>query len=376
MRRIPIIYYHSVGRTNLNWKKNFLTLDYLTFEDQLKYLSRRFTTVHLSEYRRLRNGQINNINYPLVLTFDDGYLDNWQYAFPLLKKYGLKATIFISPEFVDERTLVRPNLEDVWSGNSNKSELNQWGFLSWDEMRLMQLSGFIDIQSHTMTHTKLTVSDKLLDFHRPSVDYLYYTANCFPERKPYYIEDSEFGKLLPDGYPVFEMQSAVVARKVGINPEFIDYCTDKLRIYDFNTYKFEDAFEQIKDEYKKYIQNDSLILSAESEEEYIERLRYEIYESKIRIEQQLKKKVEFLCWPHGDNNELAHQIALDAGYLMTTKGKAEGIDNADPSRIPVRMGMDYSSWYKKQKTHFKLKALSGKFPYSEMLELYRNIIRT
>ena len=216
----------------------------------------------------------------------------------------------------------------------------------------MEASGVMDIQSHTMSHTKYPVSDKLLDFHHHGADYLYYIANSFPERKAYYIEDTEFENLLPYGYPVFEMQSAVIARQVKINPTFNDYCIDTFRDYDFGNYNFENAFERIKDEYEKYKQNSSLILSTESEEDYKDRIRYEIYESKKIIEQKLNKKVEFLCWPHGDNNESLHRMALEAGYLMTTRGKAQGISKTDPTRIPERMGINFSTWFKKQKTIF------------------------
>ena len=371
---VPVIYYHSVGLKNPHWRKNFLTLDLPYFENHLKYFSKHYKTISLKEYWEILNDVKDPIKRPLIITFDDAYLDNWQYAYPLLKKYGLKGTIFVSPEFVDGRNLIRPNLLDVWNGNADENDLIKWGFLSWEEMRIMEASGVMDIQSHTMSHIKYPVSDKLLDFHHHGADYLYYIANSFPERKAYYIEDTEFENLLPYGYPVFEMQSAVIARQVKINPAFSDYCIDTFRDYDFGNYNFENAFERIKDEYEKYKQNSSLILSTESEEDYKDRIRYEIYESKKIIEQKLNKKVEFLCWPHGDNNESLHRMALEAGYLMTTRGKAQGISKTDPTRIPERMGINFSTWFKKQKTIFKLKAFSGKSPYSEVLKLKRYFV--
>ena len=72
----------------------------------------------------------------LFLSFDDGYLDNWIYVFPMLKKFKYKATIFVSPEFVDPRPIVRPTLEDYWNDKKSLAEIDNWGFLSWDAREL------------------------------------------------------------------------------------------------------------------------------------------------------------------------------------------------------------------------------------------------
>ncbi|MBE0674531.1 MAG: polysaccharide deacetylase family protein, partial [Bacteroidales bacterium] len=164
---LSVIYYHSVGPVKKDWENSFLTTGTDVFEEHLAWLSRRYTTISLMEYWQIRNGLIPPVKNPLVITFDDGYLDNWVWAFPLLRKYGMKATIFISPDFVDEASGCRPKSDDETPGGTGSKELNGWGFLSWDEMRMMESSGLIDIQSHAMTHSRYFVSDKLTGFHRP-----------------------------------------------------------------------------------------------------------------------------------------------------------------------------------------------------------------
>ena len=356
--KIPVVYYHSVGPFIQNWTRSFLTLAEEAFREHLKYFHRNFTTITLKELWLIRNGYIRPVKNPLVITFDDGYSDNYNRALPLLKEYGIKATIFISPEFTDDRNIVR-------------SEKDGTGFLSWKEMESMQESGLIDIQSHTLTHTKCFISDKITGFHHPGGDILYPTVNIFPERKTDHIGDPGFEKLLPYGFPLFEEASAVLARKVTINPDFISECISRFKNYDFGNYSFKDAFSLIKPLYKSYQKEERLITLKESDDEYLIRVRNEIYRSKEIIEGRLNKKVEFLCWPHGDNNEFLHSMALDAGYLMTTKGKARGVKDSAITRIPERMGVDFSSWKKKQKTVFKLKAFSGKFPYDFLLNTFR-----
>ena len=64
---------------------------------------------------------------------------------------------------------------------------------------------------------------------------------------------------------------------------------------------------------------------------------------------------------------------MEAGYLMTTIGKAQGVDANDISRLPERLALNFSTRRKKKKSKFKLKALSGMFPYSVIVRSYRAI---
>ena len=73
----------------------------------------------------------------MAITFDDGFLDNWVYAYPILKKYGHHAVIWMSTDFVDPRGGLRPNLEDLWERRIERKDLENLGYLSWDEMRRM-----------------------------------------------------------------------------------------------------------------------------------------------------------------------------------------------------------------------------------------------
>lgn len=372
---LPIIYYHSVGPVNPNWNRNYLTLDLAFFEDQLKYFSKHFKVISLDDYYNIVNGLSEPIPNALVITFDDGYLDNWIWAYPLIKKYGLKATIFVSPEYVDQKNGVRPNLEDFWNKNASGDEIRQWGYLNWDEMRIMQNSGIIDIESHTMTHTKYPVSDKIVGFHHPASDSLYTIANLFPEKKPYHISDPSFQNSLPFGYPIFEEASAVNARKVFINPEFINDCVDKLKNHDLTNYAFDAVKTLVDLIYQEYQAKKNMVISRETDSAYQSRVTYEVATSKKIIGDQLGKTVNFLCWPHGDNNQYAHDIAIKAGYKATTCGKMKAAcKNSD--RIPYRIG---TSEIRNNRllTHlraaFKIRCAQHRFPYYQAYNIYLKV---
>ena len=82
------------------------------------------------------------------ITFDDGYENNYSQAFPLLKKYGLRATFFITTDFID-RTIG----PEAFGYAEPKI-----GPMCWDEIREMRLEG-MRIGSHTRTHVNLARSD-------------------------------------------------------------------------------------------------------------------------------------------------------------------------------------------------------------------------
>ncbi len=69
------------------------------FEHQVRLLKRRFTIIDFDDLQNLneRNDQKKDF---LILTFDDGYKDNYRYAFPVLKKYNVPATIFVTTGLV------------------------------------------------------------------------------------------------------------------------------------------------------------------------------------------------------------------------------------------------------------------------------------
>ena len=134
-----------------------------------------------------------------------------------------------------------------------------------------------------------------------------------------------------------------------------------------------DAFVRVRPLYDKYKNAGQIISTTETEEKYQLRIKMEIQGSKAIIEKELDKKVEFLCWPHGDNNSFLHNKALEAGYLMTTIGNFVMHDNEKSSRIPERLGIDYSSPGRRAKARFKIRAFSGSFPYRESVMLARYI---
>jgi len=334
MNKIPVIYYHSVApKKNIGWYKNYLTLELRYFEDMLRYLTaQNYQFLFVEEYMEKREGA-HEKQKMVCLNFDDGCLDNYVYAYPLLLKYNAKATIFVNPEFVPKETNIRRTLKDVWDGNCKLEELEELGFCNWREMALMEHSGAVDIQSHTLTHTKHYFNDVIKDFHHPKANYLYPIANRFSILKPYYITDPSFIQSIPFGTPFFEEKSAVLVKRIWINPDFEEACVNALKSYDWKQYDKKECLEKIAHLYASFKQSNTLIIKEETHEEYENRVWLELSESKRIIGEQLQKEVKYCCWPHGDHNDFAHETALKAGYKATTIVLEHGQINTDATRF-------------------------------------------
>lgn len=144
---IPTLIYHQVTKTEPETKYKIYTPSY-KLEQHLKYLKMfGYTTITFQDYYRYREGLLPLYKFPkkpIILTFDDGYEDNYTNLFPLLKKYRFKAVIFI----LGDRS-IRFNKWDVDLGETPSPLLNS------AQIQEMQDYG-IEFGAHTNNHVNLT----------------------------------------------------------------------------------------------------------------------------------------------------------------------------------------------------------------------------
>lgn len=143
-----ILMYHSINEHLPKNKSKFnrLRVPPREFERQIAWLKKRgFTSFTLGELIRLEKIPPKAV----IITFDDGYADNFTNAFEILKKYNFKATIFI---VVDRFTHDWASDRDTGAASA---ELNNEEMLSDAAVREMIESGLIEIGSHTMSHANL-----------------------------------------------------------------------------------------------------------------------------------------------------------------------------------------------------------------------------
>ena len=111
-----------------------LTVSTSEFEAQMAWLEENgYKTITASELADALEGKGALPEHPVLITFDDGYIDNYQCAFPILKKHQMKAIIFLISDYIS----MYPN------------------YLTWEQLFEMQAAG-IEFGSHTLDHTVLT----------------------------------------------------------------------------------------------------------------------------------------------------------------------------------------------------------------------------
>ncbi|MDI6809217.1 MAG: polysaccharide deacetylase family protein [Candidatus Eisenbacteria bacterium] len=318
---VPVLYYHSINDECLNPAWAHLSCPVRTFETQMAYLKRRgFRAITLDQLHDHILGRKILEEKSVVITFDDGFLDNWVYAFPILKRLGLKGTVFLSTDFIDPKAGVRPTARHGEGRGSTRIESK--GYLSWQEIETMAKSGVFDFQSHASSHTWLFSSDRIVDFHHPNDCYFWLDWNYFPEHKPYWLTSYPVTPA-PFGTPVFSHGKALEVTRFIENPSF------SAEIVSFVERNGGTAFFSKpgwKEDLTKHSQEIAVSVPPgrlETESERNERLRGELAGSRQIISSKLNASVNFLAWPGGGKNENSIRIALnDAGYLATA-GKGE-----------------------------------------------------
>lgn len=170
--------YHRDGQK----VKNYLRVPPEQFDKQVAWFKKKgFTFLKATD---LVSGSIPEKS--VVLTFDDGYEDNYCYAFPILKKYGACATIY----------LVNNRFEQNWASDRKTekvaTELNDQPMLTHNQVRELLASGLIEIGGHTLNHARLNALPKqqqwreikqsrleLQDFYEISCDSFAYPFGYF-----------------------------------------------------------------------------------------------------------------------------------------------------------------------------------------------------
>ncbi len=153
-----IIFYHRILPENLKifeWQiKIFSEYNYIVSIDEIENFSEKY------------NG--------LIITFDDGFYDNFVYAFPILKKYGVKATIFLITNKIKESG-IRKNLIDYWNGKIEFTELNKQDnneYLTWEEIYFMYKSGIINFHAHSHSHYTHYINNHRVNYSQRRLKYL------------------------------------------------------------------------------------------------------------------------------------------------------------------------------------------------------------
>lgn len=109
-----LMYHAVIGRPLPGEKASHSNVSVESFESQVQYLAEHYDVMHLHEYvSALREGR-KVPSETVIITFDDGYETVYSQALPILKKYGVPATVFLSVDFVDSGKAMWDVSVDHW----------------------------------------------------------------------------------------------------------------------------------------------------------------------------------------------------------------------------------------------------------------------
>lgn len=277
--RVIILMYHRFSDKNEPFK---VRKD--IFENQIKFIKKRYNFISLEHYSEILNGQRSDCpNNPVIITIDDGYWDNYTYAYPILNKYSVPATIFLTTDFINHKAWLWPNkLQYILKSTKRKS----FDFPIDDRAEKFQVDNF-------------------KNWHRSQLKIFNYCITISDDAKNEYLNGLSK-----------HLKVDVTGQTVG---DFMPL-----------------TWEQIKEMSNKDITFGShtcthAIQSRLNNEE----LKHDITESKILIETKLGIEVKCFCYPNGqkeDINENGLNILKEAGYscAVTTIRGSNNVNGVNP----------------------------------------------
>ena len=138
--RIPVLLYHSVDRSG-----SVISISKERFSAQMRYLKETgYETISLDEYLDYVSGHQRASGKKVVITFDDGFQNNYTEAFPVLKTLGFGATIFLATDHVGGTS--------DWKRDPSIPELPM---MTWSQIEEMNQYG-IRFESHGCGHRYLS----------------------------------------------------------------------------------------------------------------------------------------------------------------------------------------------------------------------------
>ncbi len=311
---LPVLMYHYVNR-----HAGAITVSPEHFEEHCREMAENgWRGVGLDEAEAFLMRGESLPPKSVLITFDDGFLDNYVYAWPLLRRYGHKGVIFAVTERLLRETTVRPSLSDVWEGRISLRdlppvndvmrrrpsgyEMREDLFLSWEEARLMERSGTIAVAAHSARHLAVFAGREWSEVHRPG-----------PRSNTFYRVDFP----VPWGLPHFKERPALHSRAFVPSAELLQTVaglvprnTEQALAFFQDAEKTQALFARLRS-----LRPESLG-SFESEEKRRERLAVELDMCRSTLERELGHPVHAFCWPWGGSSPQAEKAAREAGFQV------------------------------------------------------------
>ncbi len=310
---LPVLMYHSISRFN-----HGLCVSAELFDDHCRELAKagwRGIPLGEAEDYFLRKRSLPRKS--CLLTFDDGYLDNYVHAEPILRQHGHHGVLFPVAECLGRAgEPLRPNRDQIAADAARAAELPDLDtrpkmlrsgrfaqrilFCNWSEVKHMHHDGHMAAAPHSLRHDRVVAG---LSFTRLSVPKRWHSFFSVP---PY---------EMPVGFPVFRLQHAFAGPGYRLEPELFELVRatvpqelGEARVFLNN--------EKNRASVRAAINRLPRLGVLESEAEYRTRMFQDFSACRDIFARELGAPPVSFCWPWGTYNKIAVEEARNAGFRL------------------------------------------------------------
>jgi peptidoglycan/xylan/chitin deacetylase (PgdA/CDA1 family) len=262
----------------------------------------------------------------ILLTFDDGWSSVWSAAAPLAARYGVKFTLFLAPDCVEESKEVRTTLDTGATADEiTRRDLGPRARLTWGEVLALQASGVVNIQSHSTHHGVVFRSATPKGFVTPTGPFPVNGLIPLVQRAP----GGDIVSFKPEpGTPLFEWGPALT-----VKPRYLE----ALRLREQCIQVARDGGPEFfnRSDWRETLQ--ALVAAApvgewESDEARTARWQADLEGSRRTIESRVPgTRVTVLAPPWAEVDTATPELARAAGYQLLVLGYPFHVERLDSS---------------------------------------------
>lgn len=284
------VMYHGVTRNNTNYfSPRHISSD--QFERHLKYFSKEFNVISLSEAFRYQNEKYRPERKTLTISFDDGYRNNLYTALPLLEKYNLKATFFISGVCTEEM-----KLRTLWT-----DIISTLSYFHRDKIIELRNRRFKNLKD---TETRISLGDFLASCEKSVLN------DCLNQLMSKYDLENEINTLPDETWKLLDCDEL---RELSSSP------LAETGSHGYSHYKLAEI---------------ELATAA-----------HELELSKESLQNVIDKEVNIVAYPFGSYNEAIKDLAEKLGYTHQLAVDYISADDVTDQRILNRHGVPSTTTY-------------------------------
>ncbi len=308
-KSLPVLMHHYINNS-----ANAITVAPAVFEEHCRTMQEHgWRGVSLAEAEAyFIDGEPLPVKSALI-TFDDGYLDNYAYAMPVLQRYGHQGVMFAVTSRMANSSEPRFTLEDALAGNVPPlAELHEpiqpdsLGlptrtdvFCNTAEVQAMHKGGVLAVAGHSRYHRSVFLGEEFTGFVEPA-----------KQGRTFYV--TAYGDMW--GMPKFKASSGFTNRAFLPNDEMLEKIKQLVPQEKTAAYAF---FQTVagREDLKRLVGSFAGRMGRfETDTQMQDRLWEELAGGKQDLETALGEKVRTLCWPWGGGSPMAQRLAREAGY--------------------------------------------------------------